>query len=104
MLLPAEADQPERLTITVTINGTDANPWARYQLKANPFPQLAKAEYDGAERALASLDGEPVRTAEDIRARLRGFSEEFVAGCIARWQPGKRISFSVSFPADRGAS
>jgi hypothetical protein len=101
MMPPSE---PELVAITVTINGTDANPWARYQLKANPFPQIAKAEYEGAERALASLDGEPVTSAEDIRARLRGFSEEFVAGCIARWQPGKRISFRVSFPADRGAS
>jgi hypothetical protein len=90
-----------KLTLVVTINGTDTNPHLRYGLRVNPFPQLGKAEYTAAERQVASLDGDPVLGPEDIRARLAGFSEEFIKLCCDRFQPGKRVRFLVTFPEER---
>lgn len=90
-----------KIELTITINGTDANPWHRYNLRQNPFPQLGRAEYDAAERQLASLDGDPIRDADDIRSRLTGFAPEFVDGIIARWEPGKRIRFQFTCPEER---
>jgi hypothetical protein len=87
-----------RIELTVTINGTDMNPWHLFGLRQNPFPQTGKAEYAAGERKLASLDGDPVRTADDIRERLAGFDPEFVEGVIQRWQPGRRVRFKIAFP------
>jgi hypothetical protein len=91
----------EVLALRVTLNGTERNPWHTYGLRQNPFPQLGKAEYHAGERQLASLDGDPLRGPHDIRARLRGFSEEFIELCIAQFRPGRRVSFTVVFPAAR---
>jgi hypothetical protein len=91
----------DRIELNVTINGTDVNPWHRFRLRQNPFPQIGKAEYAAGERQLASLDGDPVRAAEDIRERLAGFAPEFVEGVIRRWQPGRRVTFKIVFPAGR---
>jgi hypothetical protein len=91
----------DRIELNVTINGTDMNPWHRFGLRQNPFPQIGKAEYAAGERQLASLDGDPVRAAEDIRERLAGFDPEFVEGVIRRWQPGRRVTFKIVFPAGR---
>ena len=55
----------DRIELNVTINGTDMNPWHRLGLRQNPFPQIGKAEY-AASAGLASLDGDPGRTADDI--------------------------------------
>ena len=93
-----------RIELNVTINGTDINPWHRFGLRQNPFPQTGKAEYAAGERQLASLDGDPVRTAGDIRERLAGFAPEFVEGVIQRWQPGRRVRFKVVFPAGRNTA
>ena len=70
----------DRIELNVTINGTDMNPWHRFGLRQNPFPQIGKAEYAAGERKLADLHGDPVRTADDIRERLAGFDPEFVEG------------------------
>ena len=35
----------DRIELNVTINGTGINPWHRFGLRQNPFPQLGKAEY-----------------------------------------------------------
>lgn len=93
-------DQP--LAMRVTINGTDANRWHAYGLTCNPFPQLGIAEFAIGEHRLASLDGDPVRSAQDIRDRLAGFAPEFVDGVIERWRPGERVSFVITFPRARG--
>lgn len=85
-------------TLTVSINGTDKNPWHRFGLTQNPFPQLARVETDAGEQQIASLDGDPVTSVEDIRTRLAGFSEEFITLCVAQWQPGVRVRFAVTFP------
>jgi hypothetical protein len=91
----------DRIELNVTINGTDMNPWHRFGLRQNPFPQIGKAEYAAGERKLASLDGDPVRTADDIRERLSGFAPEFIEGVIQRWQPGHRVRFKIVFPGGR---
>jgi hypothetical protein len=88
----------DRIEVNVTINGTGMNPWHRFGLRQNPFPQIGKAEYAAGEHKLASLDGDPVRTADDIRERLAGFDPEFVEGVIQRWQPGHRVRFKIVFP------
>jgi hypothetical protein len=92
----------DTLTLHVTINGTDTNPHARYGLRHNPFPQLGRAETVAAEMQLNSLDGDPIRDEADIRARLAGFTPEFVDGVVARWRPGERVRFAVTFPDPRG--
>jgi hypothetical protein len=94
----------DRIELNVTINGTDMNPWHRFGLRQNPFPQTGKAEYAAGERQLASLDGDPVRTADDIRQRLAGFDPEFIEGVIQRWQPGRRVRFKIVFPGGRNTS
>jgi hypothetical protein len=94
----------DRIELNVTINGTDINPWHRFGLRQNPFPQIGKAEYAAGEGKLASLDGDPVRTADDIRERLAGFDPEFVEGVIKRWQPGRRVRFKIVFPGGRNTS
>ena len=94
----------DRIELNVTVNGTDMNPWHRFGLRQNPFPQTGKAEYAAGERKLASLDGDPVRTADDIRERLAGFDPEFVEGVIQRWQPGHRVRFKIVFPGGRNTA
>jgi hypothetical protein len=94
----------DRIELNVTINGTDINPWHRFGLRQNPFPQTGKAEYAAGESKLASLDGDPVRTADDIRERLAGFDPEFVKGVIQRWQPGRRVRFKIVFPGARNTA
>jgi hypothetical protein len=94
----------DRIELNVTINGTDMNPWHRFGLRQNPFPQIGKAEYAAGERKLASLDGNPVRTADDIREGLAGFDTEFVEGVIQRWQPGRRVRFKIVFPGGRNTA
>jgi hypothetical protein len=94
----------DRIELNVTINGTGMNPWHRFGLRQNPFPQIGKAEYAAGERKLASLDGDPVRSADDIRERLAGFDPEFVEGVIQRWQPGRRVRFKIVFPGGRNTA
>ncbi len=91
----------ETITITVKINGTNVNPWHIYGLRQNPFPQIGKAEYDLADQQINSLNGDPVKSADDIRTRLAVFNDEFIEGCVARFQPGERVSFEVTFPVAR---
>jgi hypothetical protein len=94
----------DRIELNVTVNGTGMNPWHCFGLRQNPFPQTGKAEYAAGERKLASLDGDPVRTADDIRERLAGFDPEFVEGVIQRWQPGRRVRFKIVFPGGRSTA
>jgi hypothetical protein len=93
-----------RIELNVAINGADMNPWHRFGLRQNPFPQTGKPEYAAGERKLASLDGDPVRTADDIRERLAGFDPGFVEGVIQRWQPGRRVRFKIVFPGGRNTA
>lgn len=86
------------MKITVRLNGTKENPWHKYGLKQNPFPQLGKAQYDAACLRVQSLGGDPIPNADYIRERLAGFSKEFVAGCVERFKPGELVEFVVEWP------
>lgn len=88
----------DRWRLKVVLNGTDTNPYARWGLKQNPFPQLGKAEYDRAERAINSLGGEPIKDEADIRQRLRGFKADFVNLCVRNFKKGATVTFYVTFP------
>ena len=84
--------------IVVILNGSDRNPWHRFGLKANPFPIVARAEAATLNRVLRSLDAEPIRDEHDLRARLAGCTPEFIEGCVRRFVPGERVSFTITWP------
>jgi len=86
------------MTITVCLNGTNRNPFHRWGLRQNPFPQMARAEYDAADRRLNSLGGEPIPDVEYIRKTLSGFSPEFVELCCSKFVKGEYVRFRVTFP------
>ena len=101
----ADPGEPgDELTITVTLNGTDTNRWRRWGLMANPFPQTAMMEFAKGDRQIASLDGDTIRSAADIRERLEGFADEFVDLCVSQFRRGQRVAFLVTFPRSRGGS
>lgn len=91
-------DGGSTVTMVVTLNGTDANPWHRMGVRRNPFPQVGKAELNAAEAIIRSLDAEPIRDEADLRERLAGCSPELIEGCVKRYRPGQRTSFTISFP------
>lgn len=86
------------MKITVTLNGTDKNPYHVMGLKANPFPQIPKAEAAEANRVLRDLDANPIKNEADLRKRLEGCTEEFVSVCLQMYKPGARVRFVVEFP------
>jgi len=82
------------------LNGTGANPYHKFGLTQSPFPQIAKAQYTEACLRMQSLGGDPIphdSFALYIRERLRGFSEEFIVGAIARFRPGEMVEIEVSW-------
>ena len=92
----------DRWRLKVTLNGTDRNPYARWGLKQNPFPQLGRAEFYQAEMTINSLAAEPIKDEADLRKRLRGFTGEFVNLCARNFKPGTTVSFYVTFPKSEG--
>lgn len=74
------------LTLKVTLNGTDTNPFHAMGLTQRPFPQLGKAEYDAQERILNRLAAEPIPDVGYRRKTLTdaGFSPEFVDLCCSQ--------------------
>lgn len=86
------------MDLRVTLNGTSKNHWHRYNLRQNPFPQIAKAEYVSAMMQLNSLDGEPLRREQDIGERLAGWHPEFIRMCVEQYRPGERFTFIVTIP------
>ena len=82
-----------RIFLKVAINGTKSNKWHKLGVTQNPFPQLGRAEWD--ERKINSLDGDPVKDADDIRQRLTGMSAEFIELCCRMFKPGRRVAFVV---------
>jgi len=97
-------DEPEKVTITFSINGTDTNPYAGWGLRQNPFPKSGIAELAAGERQLSSLGGEPIKSEADIRWRLRGFDAVFVERVVGAWMPGYVVHITITFPRSRHAS
>jgi len=85
------------MQLRVTLNGTDRNPWHRWGLTQNPFPQLGKAEYDAHCLRLQSLGGDPIPDTDYIRKVLEGWSPEFVELCCQRFKKGAIVQFHVAF-------
>ena len=83
----------------VCLNGTNENPFHRYGLKCNPFPQVAKYELMPLNRLLNNLGAEPIKDETDLRRRLEGASQEFSDGCVARFRPGEMVEFEITFPS-----
>ena len=69
-----------RLLLIVSLNGTSENRLRKFlNLQQSPYPQgIAKPDLYGEIMQLNSLDGDPLRSAEDIRERLRGWSEDVI--------------------------
>lgn len=86
--------------LRVVLNGTDENPWHKMGLTQNPFPQLARAETDGAVLRLQSLGGDPIPHTDYIRERLHGFTPEFVELVCSKFKKGEIVRFLVTFPAE----
>lgn len=86
------------MKLTVALNGTKVNPYAKMGLKQNPFPQIAKYEYTAHMLKLQSLGGEPIPDVAHIKRVLQGWSPEFVALCCRNFKPGEYVVFDVTFP------
>lgn len=88
------------MKLRVVLNGTDVNPFHKMGLRCNPFPQIAKAEYEAACIRMQELGGDPIpkdRPHEYIRERLDGFDPEFVELCCKSYRPGEMVRFMVEF-------
>jgi hypothetical protein len=94
----AVGEYKDHYTIEVQLNGTDENPFHKYGLRQNPFPQIARREIIGYLLQLAKLGADPIPDTEYIRSTLKGWSSEFVEGLCARFVKGQYIKFLVSFP------
>lgn len=88
------------MRVPVCLNGTGVNPYEAMGLRRNPFPAIANAapRFASANEMLADLDANPIPDVNDLIARLRGCSDEFVEACVAMYRKGRRVRFVVSFP------
>jgi hypothetical protein len=81
--------------LIVRLNGTSENPWHKMGLTQNPFPQIARAEYDRHCLHLAALDGDPIPNTDYIRSHLKGWPDEFVDLCCSQFKKGEQVEFEV---------
>jgi len=86
------------MELRVVINGTGVNPWHALGLTQNPFPQIAKAELMGAMNQLNRLGAEPIKSMDQIREILIGWSAQFVELCCKQYKPGEIVRFTVTLP------
>jgi hypothetical protein len=86
--------------LNISLNGTDVNPYHRWGLSCNPFPQIGKYEWDAAQRILASLGGDPIQDTDYIRKKLKGFHSEFIEICCRKFEKGKYIQFYIEWSED----
>ncbi len=86
------------LTLRVTLNGTDTNPFHQFGLTQNPFPQLGKMEYDRQTLHLAKLGADPIPDVAYIRKHLAGWTPEFIDLLCEKFKPGDMVRFMVEFP------
>ena len=101
LLTPEESERrmaKGRLRITVSLNGTEKNPHARYDLTQNPFPPGVPYEQRDHILHLQQLGGEPIPDVSYIREHLKGWSDEFVELCCSKFKKGEVVIFDVGFP------
>ena len=85
------------MKLKVALNGTDKNPFHKWGLKQNPFPQIGKYEYDRQCRHLQALGGDPIPDTDYIRNHLKGWSDEFVEVCCEEFRKGEYVTFTVEW-------
>ena len=95
---PVTATEPSTWTLRVDLNGTDTNPFHKFGLTQNPFPQLGRMEFDRYTLHLAKLGADPIPDTDYIRNHLRGWEPEFVDGCCARFKKGEMVTFFIHWP------
>lgn len=85
--------------LEVRLNGTNENPFGKlWGISQNPFPQGSFGSVlVPYVLKVQSLGGEPIKSCDDIRERLKGFSKEFVELCCKRFEPGKMVVFKVKW-------
>jgi len=91
-------EQAGKVPLRVELNGTSINPYVKFGLTQNPFPQFAKAELAPAMMQLNLLAAEPIPMNDyerHIRSTLVSWSTEFVDLCVANFVPGERVRFTV---------
>lgn len=95
--IPQAMNMENIIVLKVTLNGTERNPYERFGLQQNPFPQIAKTELYAQDMAINSLGGQPLDSIDDIRTRLnpRLFSDEFVNLCCEKFVKGEMVTFTV---------
>lgn len=89
---------PKTKTLTIKLNGTEENPYHKYGLTRNPFPQIGKYEWSHVDHLLANLEAEPIKDDLDLRDRLKGCDPDFIQVCCERFQKGKMVVFELTFP------
>lgn len=84
----------------VQLNGTNENPYHKFGLSQNPFPQLAKYEYTHWILQAQKLGGDPIPNTQYIRDTLKGFTNEFIELCCKKYVLGEYVTFEVEFPLE----
>jgi hypothetical protein len=87
----------EKYQLVVELNGTDVNPWHRWGLSQNPFPQIGKYEYDRYVHIVQSLAGDPIPNTDYIREKLKGFHPAFIELCCKHFKKGETTSFYIEW-------
>lgn len=88
------------MKLKVALNGTDKNPFTIYGVSQNPFPQIAKREYQARIMNMQKLGGPPIpkdNAEHYIRETLNGWSQEFIELCVSKYRPGEYVKFEVNF-------
>lgn len=86
------------MKLHVRLNGTSTNPFAKFGMLHNPFPQSGRMEFAHYELQVQKLGGEPIPDTDYIREVLKGFSPEFVDLCCQLFRKGHMVKFDVEFP------
>jgi hypothetical protein len=82
-------------TLRVSLNGTSENPWHKWGLSQNPFPQIGHYEQC---LALQKLGGDPIPNEQYIWDTLRGhFTDDFIDFVVSKYRPGEMVRFTVTF-------
>jgi hypothetical protein len=98
MLKTLKGIQLMKCKLTISLNGTNTNPFHILGTNQNPFPQIATAERQASCLALQKLGGDPIPNIEYIRQTLKGhFTDEFIDFVCNEFKPGEYIKFVVEW-------
>lgn len=99
MLASTTAKNAQMAEVRIELNGTDTNPWHKFGLTQNPFPQLARMETDRYVLRWQGLGGDPIPDADYIRSHLKGYAtQELIELCVASFRKGTLVKFIITWP------